>query len=442
MDDDLGADWPSEDDVAEEPPLDEDKATTIGDDPTSDEAHVSEASDEKEPTSDEAQVSEASDEDEDAEDDDGEEDEVQEGEANSSEPAAEEADLIDGVSNVEPTNLGSWTLPIRAAPILALQGEDVVEFPLSQHVSGYESTSVVMDDELMRIVEARYDPDGVRRLSVRMVLVKEHISGYSHTHLDLFAKLQPVWWGSLGFGLFLATTIAQGLLALGGAAFILAGLAGMLMARLDLHRISFSDHGGRHDFYLSGWRQEPYLIHNSTALLGPAIVDFLRSGELTLEHIDAVVKSMGNPRQPERALTQPPKPTVVTALAEPTPFVSQEPQDHPLGPPTSSEPSFNGEAPPSSAASPIDEQAMFPPPPPGPPVMEPIPPPPSGPPVAQSVRALPPPPPPPVAEPMPALPPPPAPPVTLPPAPLPPAPLPPPPMMANVDEDALWDDLT
>ena len=66
------------------------------------------------------------------------------------------------------------------------QGEKVVEFPLSQHVNGLESTSLVMDDELMRIVEARYDADGVRRLNVRMALVKEHISGYSHTHLDLF----------------------------------------------------------------------------------------------------------------------------------------------------------------------------------------------------------------------------------------------------------------
>ena len=29
-----------------------------------------------------------------------------------------------------------WTLPVRAAPILALQGETVVEFPLSQHLNG------------------------------------------------------------------------------------------------------------------------------------------------------------------------------------------------------------------------------------------------------------------------------------------------------------------
>ena len=110
----------------------------------------------------------------------------------------------------------SWTLPIRAAPILALQGEEVVEFPLSQHRSGLESTSLIMDDKLMRIVEARYDPDGVRRLNVRMALVKEHISGYSHTHLDLFQKLQTVWWGAIGFGLVMATGFAQSLLALGG----------------------------------------------------------------------------------------------------------------------------------------------------------------------------------------------------------------------------------
>ena len=59
-----------------------------------------------------------------------------------------------------------WTLPARAAPILALQGEDVTEFPLSQHLSGHESTSLVVDDRLLRIVEASYDHDGVRRLNL------------------------------------------------------------------------------------------------------------------------------------------------------------------------------------------------------------------------------------------------------------------------------------
>ena len=212
----------------------------------------------------------------------------------------------DEAEDVQPLDT-SWTLPIRAAPILALQGESVTEFPLSQHVSGHESTSVIMDDALMRIVEARYDADGVRRLNVRMTLVKKHISGYSHTHLDLFYKLRMLWWTSLAFGLVFATPFAQGALALGGSLFVLTGLFGVLMTKLDLHRISFSDHGGRHDFYLSGWRQEPYLIHNSTALLGPAIVDFLRTGTLDTQHIDAVVEALGRPPEPAPALKQAPE---------------------------------------------------------------------------------------------------------------------------------------
>ena len=336
-------------------------------------------------------------------------------------------------TSTPPSASEAWTLPIRAAPILALQGEEVIEFPLSQHRSGLESTSLIMDDELMRIVEARYDPDGVRRLNVRMALVKEHISGYSHTHLDLFQKLQAVWWGAIGFGLVMATGFAQSLLALGGGAFVLTGVAGLLMAQLDLHRLSFSDHGGRHDFYLSGWRQEPYLIHNSTALLGPAFVEFLRTSSLDTQHIDAVIKAMGAPAQPAPELTSSPEPASPATLPVPAehdntlvPMSVVQPQTSvpsmvPAGPAISGPPTSTAVSTPTSAAMP-----PLPPPPAAtaPPPPKPLP----APPAPTTLPAAP-------------LPPPPAP-AVLPPAPLPPAPLPPPPSQAAVDEDALWDDLS
>lgn len=317
----------------------------------------------------------------------------------------------------------TWTFPVRAAPILALQGEDVVEFPLSQHLNGTESTSLVMDDHLMRIVEARYDTDGVRRLNVRMALVKEHISGYSHAHLDLFQKLRPVWWGAIGFGLVMATSFVQGVLAVGGGAFVLTGVAGLLMAQLDLHRISFSDHGGRHDFYLSGWRQEPYLIHNSTALLGPAFVDFLRTSEFDTQHIDAVLEAMSARAQPA-PVPAPPTEPMLPAPPNASPSLPLPPAPMTLG----------QDAPAPAAAfggPPIStEQAGSPPALPPPPTAV-LPPP---------VNPQPTPPPPMMAPaPLPT----PAPPVQLPPAPLPLAPLPPPPMpTSQVDADALWDDLS
>ena len=337
-------------------------------------------------------------------------------EAVSGEEASKELDGGEAYesSQSEPLTATSWTLPIRAAPILALQGEEVVEFPLSQHLSGHESTSVIVDEKLMRIVEARYDPDGVRRLNVRMALVKEHISGYSHTHLDMFDKLKFVWWASIGAGLLFATSAFQGLFVLGGGVFVLAGLVGLLMSKLDLHRLSFSDHGGRHDFYLSGWRQEPFLIHNSTALLGPAFVDFLRNGELETQHIDLVIETMGKPAQPAPALAMAP------LLPEPEAIPESGP---PLALP--------------EPAPPISSEAQ--PPPPSP----------AGPPASRPSEPLPPLPPPPATAPAPAPAPLPAPaPPSLPAPPLPvaslpPAPLPPPaPLKANVDEDALWDDLS
>ena len=353
--------------------------------------------------------------------------------ADTDEAEAESDSETAATPSATPSASEAWTLPIRAAPILALQGEDVTEFPLSQHRSGLESTSLIMDDELMRIVEARYDPDGVRRLNVRMALVKEHISGYSHTHLDLFRKLQTVWWGAIGFGLVMATSFAQSLLALGGGAFVLTGVAGLLMAQLDLHRLSFSDHGGRHDFYLSGWRQEPYLIHNSTALLGPAFVEFLRTSSLDTQHIDAVIKAMGAPAQPAPELTSSPEPTAPATLAVPAehdntlvPMSVVQPQTSvpsmvPAGPAIS--------GPPTSAAVSTPTSAAMPPLPPPPAATAPPPPKPlPAPPAPTTLPAAP-------------LPPPPAP-AVLPPAPLPPAPLPPPPSQAAVDEDALWDDLS
>ncbi|MDP6199291.1 MAG: hypothetical protein QF531_00840 [Candidatus Poseidonia sp.] len=321
----------------------------------------------------------------------------------------------------EKTEPAPWTLPIRAAPILALQDEVVTEFPLSQHLNGLESTSLVVDEHLMRIVESRFDPDGVRRLNVRMALVKEHISGYSHTHLDLFAKLQPLWWAAIAFGTVVSLGFAQSVLAISGAPFILAGVAGWLVAKLDLHRLSFSDHGGRHDFYLSGWRQEPYLIHNSTALLGPAFVDFLRNGEIETQHINNVVESMGKPPEPAPVPSLPPTtvepeaPLLLppTAMEMAGPPVMQSEPEPPL------EPMQVTQTPPLAQTSP----ELLPPPVP---------------------EATPPGPPPPIHAPAPPISHAPSPPMAMP-APLPPAPLPPlelPPAPAvHVDEDALWDDL-
>ncbi len=309
-----------------------------------------------------------------------------------------DSEVVDDSSIEDIAPSTDWSFPVRAAPILALQGETVTEFPLSQHVSGHQSTSLIVDENLMRIVESRYDEDGIRRLNVRMALVKEHISGYSHTHLDIFQRLMPIWGLSVGFGAIAWLLMFTSLPVIGGGIFILAGLAGILFAKLDLHRISFSDHGGRHDFYLSGWRQDPYLIYNSTALLGPAFVGFLRDGDLVTKHIDVIVQSMVKPIP--AAPPSPQQPKQLPAPTEPTLPPMSHPaqvpvQPQPLQPMVSSGPPVS--APQVSAVPPPPASNQIPPPP----ASNPIPPPPMAPtpapPQIMPLNSLPPPPmPPPV----------------------------------------------
>ena len=88
------------------------------------------------------------------------------------------SETVDSVA--EPSSNEQWTFPVRAAPILALQGEEVVEFPLSQHRNGTESTSLVMDDRLMRIVEGKV------RFRWRSSTQRSHGAG-ERTHFGVLA---------------------------------------------------------------------------------------------------------------------------------------------------------------------------------------------------------------------------------------------------------------
>ena len=93
-----------------------------------------------------------------------------------------------------------WSLPIRSAPIMAQTGDIVQEFPLNESPDGLNSTSLVVDDELIRIVEANYGEDGQRRLNVKTVM-KQHLTGFSHSHNELMHKHQWLWIAAFFVGL-------------------------------------------------------------------------------------------------------------------------------------------------------------------------------------------------------------------------------------------------
>ena len=66
---------------------------------------------------------------------------------------AEESEPEEAMVNIP------WSLPIRSAPIMAQTGDIVQEFPLNESPDGLSSTSIVVNENLIRIVEANYGED-------------------------------------------------------------------------------------------------------------------------------------------------------------------------------------------------------------------------------------------------------------------------------------------
>ena len=117
------------------------------------------------------------------------------------------SDEIEDHSPVEeqPVAIEQWTLPVRVAPVMAISGEEVKEFPLNESIDGRRNTSLIISDNLIRIIQVTYDDDGQRRLNVKTVL-KNELTGFTHSHNELMHNHQWMWISAI-FGGLVATFI-------------------------------------------------------------------------------------------------------------------------------------------------------------------------------------------------------------------------------------------
>ena len=324
-------------------------------------------------------------------------------------------------SNFDETS-APWSLPVRVAPVLAMSGEDVAEYPLNESPDGRKNTSLIVSDNLIRIIEVTYDDDGQRRLNVKAVL-KNELTGFSHSHNELMHKHQWMWITSFLVGL---ATLFVPFIGFLGQILLAVGIIGWTYMHLEVHNLEFSTSGSKHKVAFTGYGSNRPMFRASMALLGPTIAKYMDTGEFDTESITTLHQSMSIP-------TQPIPPIMIDESVSNDPLaVTQTPQQTNLEttsePMTAPPPPVTAPPPPQMQAEPQGPPATAPPPPAnipqGPPVTAPPPPQmqaePQGPPATA--------PPPPIAPAGPPLPPP-LPPATLPP-PLPPGSMmaPPPPM--------------
>ena len=299
------------------------------------------------------------------------EDEVETHEADSDENSS---------SNAESISV-PWTLPVRVAPVLAMSGEDVAEYPLNESPDGRKNTSLIVTDNLIRIIEVTYDDDGQRRLNVKAVL-KNELTGFSHSHNELMHKHQWMWITSFLVGL---ATLFVPFIGFLGQILLAVGIIGWTYMHLEVHNLEFSTSGSKHKVTFTGYGSNRPMFRASMALLGPTIAKYMDTGEFDTESIISLHESLVIPTQQippvvidEQPLNEVPytqqiteptsEPTPVQAVTAPPPPVMQP---EPQGPPTTAPP------PPVMQPEPQGPPTTAPPPPiapTGPPLPPPLPP--------------------------------------------------------------------
>ncbi len=316
--------------------------------------------------------------------------EVEEQEAEQETP--DDAEILetagDETALVAPSNDG-WQLPIRAAPLLhQFHNETVTEYPLQQTADGRKATSLVVDEDLIRIIESRLDDDGQRRLKVSLSMKRE-ITGFKHQHNELMHKHQFLWLGSALLGtLFLLSSLT--VFNFIGFLLVAAGAWNWSTMHLESHHLEFTNSGGTLSHTLRGYGTNRPFFRASMALLGSEMAGLLRNGTLETEALEQLHAALAAPPpklnpppiqhvQPVQ-IEQPPAPMQIPAPPQTPP---QEPMQIPAppqaipstpepmpGPPTAAPKSLPEPIAPPPIAAPV-----APPAPPSPPA--PLPPPPA-----------------------------------------------------------------
>ena len=295
------------------------------------------------------------------------------------ENAIKEVESQENPSEVTDTST-DWSLPVRVAPVLALSGEKVAEYPLNESPDGRKNTSLIVSDGLIRIIEVSYDDDGQRRLNVKAVF-KNELTGFSHNHNELMHKHQ--WMGLTALFAGLATSFIP-FFGFVGQFLIATGVIGWVYMHLEVHTLEFSTSGSKHKVAFTGYGSNRPAFRASMALIGPTIARYMEAGEFDTDSINNLHKSLAAPA---------PQVPPVVIDDQSTPLLLEAGSENTLqGPPVSkTEPQMDKAQPPLPPPPAPQEMPTPLPPPPAPQEM-PTPPPPTSlpsPPEPQEITPLP-----------------------------------------------------
>ena len=208
-------------------------------------------------------------------------------------PAAEESDVISKEDPLEEKEIHDvLALPIRALPLFLNNGEDVVEFTLSESKDGLESASIIVGEGLFRVVETKMHQDGVPRIDLKMALDSE-VTGFQHIVEKPTVIEMGVSGGLLLIGLILCIFPFSFTMVL-GIATILFGIK-FAPNYLEQHRLVFSSCGSTHTYDINPISVFKPTFRASMALIGPTLAEYMKTGEIDSSSINELHSSLRSP---------------------------------------------------------------------------------------------------------------------------------------------------
>ena len=159
-------------------------------------------------------------------------------------------------------------------------GTDMSEFVLKESSCGNHCLSVLVDDDLIRVVNVKRI-GASPQVSDLMAANRTAYSGFSHQRMDWLDDFRGIWWVLAGASLISIFSITPW--------FTITFAFGLLMALaqlMDPERFVISTNAGNHSFMINRWRSNRELTNLAMDLVDEAMINVLRGNDLDTSAID------------------------------------------------------------------------------------------------------------------------------------------------------------
>ena len=164
--------------------------------------------------------------------------------------------------------------------------QDMDEFVLKESSCGDKALSILVDDDLLRVVKVER-VGGSSMVHDVLATSRTSYTGFSHQRLDWLDDFKGVWWAVCGASLISVAMISSLFLV---PFFVFGGLA--ILQLMDPERFVVSTTSGNHSFIVNRWRSNRDLTNFAMDLVDESMIEVLRGKQLNSSILENRAKTI------------------------------------------------------------------------------------------------------------------------------------------------------